>query len=221
MTRAGLALVLSLGLSALGMPAALEGAEGPYWTVGRDGTLLVSGLPDILSRPEVKPHLTTGLTTSFAVRVTATDETGRKAKGAGRVDVRWELWDEVFLTAALGGAGRARSESLPSFERLVAWWRGLEIPAATGLAPGARWQVKVEVSVIPFSRSEQRDTQRWFSDTLGEGGRGSAAQGQGGASAQNINGGPELSGLLDLLIVTSIRRPNLATYVWTASPRNQ
>lgn len=220
MTRA-CALVLSLGLLALGVPAALKGAEGPYWTVSREGTLLVSGLPDILSRPEVKPHLTTGLTTSFAVRVTATDETGSKMKGAGRIDVRWELWDEVFLTAALGGAGRARSESLPSFERLVVWWRGLEIPAATGLAPGARWQVKVEVSVIPFSRSEQRDAQRWFSDTLGEGGRGSAAQGQGGASAQNINGGPELSGLLDLLIVTSIKRPNLATYVWTASPRSR
>jgi hypothetical protein len=215
--RAWLALVLPIGLLGLALPAALRGAEGPFWSVNREGTLLVSGLPDILSRPEVKPHLTTGLTTTFAVRVTASDEIGTKVKGAGRVDVRWELWDEVFLTTAMGAAGRPRSESLPSYDRLAAWWRGLEIPAATGLAPGARWQVKVELSVIPFSRSEQRDTQRWFSDSLGQGPRG-----EGGASSagqQTVEGGPALGGLLDLLIVTSIKRPNLATYVWTASPR--
>lgn len=218
MRRAWLALVLPIGLLGIATPAAVQGAEGPFWTVGRDGTLVVSGLPDILSRPEVKPHLMTGLTTSFAVRVTASDEIGSK-KGAGRVDVRWELWDEVFLTTAMGSTGRVRTESLPSFERLVAWWRGLEIPAATGLSPVARWQVKVELSVIPFSRSEQRDTQRWFSDTLGEGVREGAAPGQPGQGAQSLEGGPALNGLLDLLIVTSIKRPNLATYVWTASPR--
>jgi ABC-type amino acid transport substrate-binding protein len=165
MRRVLLALCLGAGLAA---PAVLAAASGPYWSVGRDGRLLVSGLPDVLSRPEVRPHLTTGLTTTFAVRVTASDETGSKVKGAGQVAVRWELWDEIFLTSAVGGAGRVKPESVPSFDRLVAWWRGLEIPVAAGLAPRGRWQVKVEVSVIPFSRSEQRDAQRWFSDTLGE-----------------------------------------------------
>jgi hypothetical protein len=179
---------------------------------------VVSGLPDILVRPEVRPHLTTGLTTTFIVRVTANDDTGRKIKGAGRADVRWELWDEVFLTAALGAAGRARTESLPSFERLAAWWRGLELPVAAGLSPGGHWQVKVEVSVVPFSRSEQRDTQRWFSDTLGEGER-PAPRARTPDAPESVDEGPALSGLLDLLMVTSIKRPNLATYVWTASPR--
>jgi hypothetical protein len=213
-----LALFLAMGLAA---PAVLEAAGGPFWSVGREGTLVVSGLPDVLSRPEVRPHLTTGLTTTFLVRVTASDETGSKVRGAGQVNVRWELWDEVFLTQALGAAG-VRSDSLPSFERLVAWWRGLEIPVAAGLAPGGRWQVKVEVSVVPFSRSEQRDAQRWFSDTLGQEGR-SAPRPQNpdapDAPSPEIETGPSSSGLLDLLIVTSIKRPNLATYVWTASPR--
>ena len=214
MRSARLALLLVLGLAA---PAVVEAASGPYWSVGRDGNLVVSGLPDVLSRREVRPHLTTGLTTTFLVRVTASDETGRKVKGAGRADVRWELWDEVYLTAALGAAGRARSDSLPSFDRLVAWWRGLEIPVAAGLSPGARWRVKVEVSVVPFSRSEQRDTQRWFSDTLGEGERPSPRPPSSGGEREADR--PALNGLLDLLIVTSIKRPNLATYVWTASPR--
>lgn len=212
--RFPLALLLVVGLAS---PAVLEAAGGPYWSVERDGHLVVSGLPDILSRPEVRPHLTTGLTTNFVVRVTASDETGRKAKGAGRIDVRWELWDEAFLTAVLEATGRARTESLPSFERLVAWWRGLEIPVAAGLAPGGRWRVKVEVSVVPFSRSEQRDTQRWFSDTLGEGER--PAPRPQAPDAPEVERGAASNGLLDLLIVTSIKRPNLATYVWTASPR--
>jgi hypothetical protein len=213
------ARLVALLLLSLAAPAILEAASGPFWSVGRDGHLTVSGLPDVLSRPEVRPHLTTGLTTTLAVRVTASDESGRKIKGAGRVDVRWELWDEVFLTSAVGGTGRLRPESLPSFERLVAWWRGLEIPVAAGLAPGGRWQVKVEVSVIPFSRSEQRDAQRWFSDTLGDAGQSAAPQAPAPGGSE-IDTGPALSGLLDLLIVTSIKRPNVATYTWTASPRS-
>lgn len=204
---------------ALAAPAVLHAAAGPFWTVSRDGALLVSGLPDILSRPEVRPHLQTGLTTTFAIRVTATDETGAKVKGAGRIDLRWELWDEVFLTTMAGSAGRARQESLPTPERLAAWWRGLEIPAAAGLAPGGRWQVKVELSVIPFSRSEQRDAQRWVSDTLGEGARGGGASPPPTPGQPQVDSGPALGGVLDLLIVTSIKRPNVATYVWTASPR--
>jgi hypothetical protein len=216
MRRLLLLLPLLLGL---GMPSLLQAAGGPYWTVSRDGTLLVSGLPDILSRPEVRPHLKTGLTTTFAIRVTATDETGTRVKGAGRIDVRWELWDEVFLTTAAGGAGRVRQESLPTPERLAAWWRGIEIPAAAGLAPGGRWQVKVELSVIPFSRSEQRDAQRWVSDTLGQGGSGGAAGAPPAPGQPQVDTGAAFGGVLDLLIVTSIKRPNVATYVWTASPR--
>lgn len=208
--------VLWWGLAA---PVALRAATGPYWTVDRAGTLLVSGLPDILTRPEVRPHLKTGLTTTFAIRVTATDETGTRVKGAGRIDVRWELWDEVFLTTAAGGAGRARQESLPTPERLGAWWRGLEIPAAAGLAPGGRWQVKVELSVIPFSRSEQRDAQRWVSDTLGEGARGGSEGAPATPGQPRVDSDTTLGGVLDLLLVTSIKRPNVATYVWSASPR--
>lgn len=209
-------LLLLLGL---GSQSVLHAASGPLWAVTRDGTLLVSALPDILSRPEVRPHLKTGLTTTFAIQVTATDETGAKVKGAGRIDIRWELWDEVFLTAVAGRAGRPRQESLSSAERLAAWWRGLEIPAAAGLAPGGRWQVKVELSVIPFSRSEQRDAQRWVSDTLGEGARGSDAGPPPTPGQPRVDSGPALGGVLDLLIVTSIKRPNVATYVWTAAPR--
>jgi hypothetical protein len=201
-------------LTALGA-GTLRAAERPSFAVSRDGALTVSSLPDILSRPEVRPHLSTGLTTTFALRVTATDETGRKVRGGGRIDVRWEPWDAVFLTAAIGADGHARRESVPSLDRLAAWWHGLEILAAAGLAPGGRWEVRVEVSVIPFSASEQRNTQRWFSDSLGQKPGTSAPATSQGTVAPQANP----NGVLDLLIATSIKRRSLAQYVWTASPR--
>jgi len=214
--RPGLRWAFCAAAPAFLAAGAVAAAEGPSFTVGRDGVLLVGALPDILSRPEVRPHLSTGLTTTFALRVTATDETGTRTRGGGRIDVRWEPWDEVFLTAALGADGRARRESLPSLDRLVAWWHGLEIPAATGLAPGGRWEVRVEVSVIPFSASEQRDTQRWFSDSLGQAPPppSTAPQEQTAASRQAASGG-----VLDLLIATSIKRHSLISFNWTATSR--
>ncbi|HEY2737523.1 MAG TPA: hypothetical protein VGK45_03910 [Thermoanaerobaculia bacterium] len=195
---------------------ALAAAEGPAFSVGRDGVLTVSGLPNILSRPEVRPHLSTGLTTTFALRVTATDETGKKTQGGGRIDIRWEPWDEVFLTAALSADGHARRESIPTLDRLAAWWNSLEIPAATGLAPGGRWTVRVEVNVIPFSASEQRDTQRWFSDSLGQAPPApSTSQQEQSAAARQV---PANGGVLDLLIATSIKRHSLISFSWTATP---
>ena len=191
---------------------ALRAADRPAFAVGRDGGLTVSGLPDVLSRPEVKPHLATGLTTTFAVRVTATDETGKSVKGGGRIDVRWEPWDEVFLTTAVGIDGRVRQESVPSMERLVSWWRGLEILAGLGLMPAARWDVRIDLRVIPFSASEQRDTQRWFSDSLGaKPGAQTHAQEGAGVAPQASQ-----SGILDLLIATSIKRRSVVRYTWTA-----
>ncbi|HEX3532134.1 MAG TPA: hypothetical protein VH988_34170 [Thermoanaerobaculia bacterium] len=213
--RLALCAVLASAVLAAGAASA---AEGPLFTIGRDGVLLLGALPDILSRPEVRPHLATGLTTTFALRVTATDETGTKTRGGGRIDVRWEPWDEVFFTAALGADGRARRESLPSLDRLAAWWNSLEIPAATGLAPGGRWTVRVEVNVIPFSASEQRDTQRWFSDSLGQAPppAPSASSQEQSAAARQV---PANGGVLDLLIATSIKRHSLISFNWTALPR--
>ena len=203
--------VLLAGLALL-LASALAAADGPTYTLGRDGTLVLSALPDILSRPEVRPHLTSGLTTSFVVVATATGEISPKARGAGRIDVRWELWDEVFLVSAMGADGRVQKDSLPSLERLAAWWRKLELPVVTHL-PSGRWDVKVELSVLPFSQAEQRDAQRWFSNTLGPEAAGAAARGD---TPRAVEGGSRLGGVMDLLMVTSIQRRSVVRYVWPA-----
>src|SRR4051812_22063828 len=132
------ALALSvLALSGLAISGPAFAVEAPRLELDRDrGALVVTALPDVLSRPEVRPNLSSGLTTTFVVRVSVLDERGRRAKGGGTVAVRYEPWDEVFLVTAAGVAGGARKESLPSFDRLAAWWRELKLPAlpAAGLS---------------------------------------------------------------------------------------
>ena len=207
---AGLALFLALGLAA----PALRAASRPAVALGKDRLLMVSALPGLLAEPSVKPHLSTGLTTSLVVEVTASDGRGGKARGGGKVDIRYELWDEVFLVTRTDATGRGRRESLPSFERLEEWWRRLEIAALStaGLDPGGSWDVKVRVSVIPFSQSEQREAQRWFSDSIGQARREDAEASPGEAPAESPD---RLSEALDLLIATSIKRQSIVTYAWT------
>ena len=189
--------------------AALHAAERPTYAIGRDRMLTVSALPEVLSRPEVRPHLTTGLTTSFIVVVKASAEPGRKARGAARIDVRWEPWDEVFFTAVVGADGRVRRDSHRSFAALAAWWQSLELPVLLAL-PLGNWQVRVELSVIPFSQSEQRDAQRWFSAAPGDAAGGTTAPSQGES---------RLNDVVDLLIATSIQRRSIVRYAWPAAPR--
>jgi hypothetical protein len=165
----------------------------------------------VLSGPEVKPRLTTGLTTSFTFQVSVRDATGRVAKGGARIDVRYELWDEVFLVRSAGVDGRRIEATLPSFERLLTWWRELEVPVAGIRAADRRapWSVKVAARVIPFSQSEQRDAQRWLSDSVKQ--RGTVELGSDGTSAERS------TGVLDLLVGTSIQRRALVGYDWTLS----
>lgn len=210
MRRARLAGFAILMLAAAAAEAA-PGARGPAYIIARDGTLVLGGLPEIVSRPEVRPHLTTGLTTTFLISVNASAEGAGRTRGAARVDIRWEPWDEVFHVAAFGADGRTRKESLPSLERLAAWWRGLELPAALGLSPGTAWEVKVEVDVLPFSSSEQRDAQRWFSSSLGPETTGGPPRASEGES--------RLNGVVDLLMATSIGRRSVVRYAWRAVPR--
>jgi hypothetical protein len=188
--------------------ATLRGADGPTYAIGRDRTLTVSGLPAVLSRPEVRPHLTTGLTTSFIVLVKAAADPGKKVRGAARVDVRWEPWEEVFFTAVVGADGNLRRDTHRSFAALTAWWQALELPVALSLPVGS-WNVRVELSVLPFSQSEQRDAQSWFLSGPGD---------PPTRSGERL-AGSQLNGVVDLLIATSIQRRSIVRYAWPAAPR--
>jgi hypothetical protein len=190
-------------------PAALGAVTlpAPALEAAREGITL-SRLPPILGEEEVRKQLGTGLTTSFAFEATARGAAG-KVRGAARVDVRYDLWDEVYIVTRVDASGRATRVTLPSFERLAEWWRDARLVLIRGTAAGVA-AVEVTLKVIPFSQAEQLDTQRWFSQALSAEKSGSA-----GAVSDAVEDQPEsFSQVINLLMATSIGRPALLEYSW-------
>jgi hypothetical protein len=193
-------LLLAARLGAL-QPPAIESA--------RDGLALFR-LPPVLAEEEVRKQLGTGLTTSFLFETLVRNAQGTKARGGARVDVRYDLWDEIYIVTRIDASGRAQRTTLPSYERLGEWWREARLlvirPPAAGSARGA----EVHLRVIPFSQAEQLDAQRWFSQALSAEKSGSA-----GAVSEAVEDQPEsFSQILNLLMATSIGRTALLEYEW-------
>jgi hypothetical protein len=183
-------------------------AQGPAIEMAREG-LAISRLPPILGDEEVRKQLGTGLTTSFAFQATAKGAAG-KVRGGARVDVRYDLWDEVYIVSRIDATGRAARVTLPSFERLAEWWREARLVVIRAPAAAGVLAADLELRVIPFSQAEQLDAQRWFSQAL-------SAERSGGAGAVSdaVEDQPEsFSQVINLLMATSIGRPALLEYRW-------
>lgn len=211
------ALVSALAAAALA-PGAAEAAEAglPAPRLERQGAWLrLRPAATWLAAPEIRQHLETGLTTTLLITVKARDGFGGVAQGAGRADVRYDLWDEVYHVAVGGMDGRVERIVAPDFEALLAWWteRRVTLLAGQRLRPSAVWRVRATLSVVPFSQSEQLDAQRWLSRSLtAEGSRGSDEL----ASADE-QGTSALDELFKTLVATSIGRRSLSTWDWTVT----
>lgn len=181
----------------------------PVIDLARDG-LALTHLPPILAEEEVRKQLGTGLTTSFVFEADARSPSGHRVKGAARVDVRYDLWDEVYRVTRIDGSGRAEKASFPAFERLAEWWRTARLVLIRAPADAGLQRLEVRLRIIPFSQSEQLDTQRWFSQALSAEKSGSA-----GAVSDAVEDQPESFGqVINLLMATSIGRPALLEYAW-------
>lgn len=194
---------MAIGAAALlllARPAAAR-VPTPGFELVRGEVLFAKMLPAIFADKAVAPQLKNGLTTTFAISVKAHDFVGREIAGSAQIEVRYELWDEVFLVEGRGADGHRLAESFPSLERLAAWWQGLKIPVldARGLSWAGPWKLEVTLGVIPFSRAEQSDTQRWLNRSL----RTPAGKAAGAGT-----------GVLDLLVATSIQRKSYLHYDW-------
>ncbi|HEX9941985.1 MAG TPA: hypothetical protein VGG03_08215 [Thermoanaerobaculia bacterium] len=191
----------------------LAALQAPALEAAREG-LVLHRLPPVLSEQEVRKQLGTGLTTSFVFETTARSAAGVKTKGAARVDVRYELWDELYIVTRIDSSGRAARVTLPSFERLAEWWRDARLVVIRPPAAGTARRIEVRLRVIPFSQAEQLDAQRWFSQALSAESSGSA-----GAVSEAVEDQPEsFSQVLSLLMATSIGRPALLEYEWNLTP---
>lgn len=186
-------------------------AAGPRLEPSAGDWAALTGLPPLLGAEEVRKQLATGLTTTLTFQVRATVPGRKRIEGGARVDIRYELWDEVYLVTRIDAAGRAIRASFPTFERLAEWWREVKLDVARLPHPADQppWRVEVRLRLIPFSQSEQLETQRWFSQALAE------ERGSAGAVSKALEEQPETFGqILNLLLATSIQRPALLEQEW-------
>lgn len=185
--------------------------QPPRLAVAAEGGVVVTALPPVLDEPAVARHLTTGLTTICVVRVSGS-VAGRKVEGGARIEIRYELWDEVFHVVSLSIDGRRVRARLDSLAGLRAWWRTLELTVlAERLAVPVGTRLKVQLDVVPFSAEEQRDAQHWFSETLDQAGR--TGTEDVGSSVDDRS--EALSRVFNVLLATSIGRRALASFRWT------
>jgi hypothetical protein len=189
----------SLCLLALGAHAAEISARVDLDDRGR---LTLSGLPAVLEDADVQRHLSSGLTTSFLFRVRPPRPL---EQGASRIDIRLELWDEVFLVTLIDGEGRLSELQHSSPEALRKWWSeaGVVVSGPAAVAESMD-SARVSLDVIPFSQAELMDTQRWLAESMGQA-RTGGRPGQSGGVSRAVGA----------LIATSMQRRSIRSWVWT------
>lgn len=165
-----------------------------------DGSATVVMNAGLLEVPEVRKHLMSGLTMNLLLTLGDDDH-------HGRIAIRYEPWDEIFFVSALGADGSMEKKTLRSFKSLQEWWAAPRLPIHRDYA--AVESIRISVSVIPFSASEEADVKRWLARSLPGGAEGGA--GQPGGSGQVSRGAPSL---FSAVIGSSIRRKPVLRYVW-------
>jgi hypothetical protein len=157
----------------------------------RQAGVVAAALPSsVLQDQSVKKQLGSGLTTTFLVAVRQRD-TGSLT--AARMEVRYDLWDEVWLVKRVEFDGKTDRQRIASADALEKWWRA---PVRVFATEADHVLLQVEVSVLPFSAAEEDDARAWISKS---GGVGTASGG---------------SGLVDALIGTTISAKPITSFRW-------
>jgi len=163
----------------------------PQFVVQPGGVVAVVLPAGVLHEHDVKRQLGSGLTTTFLV--TARNRITGMVSGA-RVEVRYDLWDEVWLVKKIEFDRKTEAQRLVSRDALEKWWRNPVRLLATNTDSAS---LQIDVSVLPFSAAEREDARQWISKSGGVG----TASGGG-------------SGLVDALIGTTIGAKPITTYRW-------
>jgi len=145
----------------------------------------------VIQDREVQKRLAGGLTTIFLV-VARND--AAKPAGASRIEIRYDLWDEVYLVRKIDFDGRVEYQRIASLDALERWWR------ATPLRLGTASPLDLELTVLPFSAAEQDDAREWLSKS-------------GGVTSPGASRGAS-NALVDALISTTIHANPILTYRW-------
>ena len=179
-TRAALLTLLVV------VAAAVAAQQPPSLT--QAGGIVSATLPvSILQTAAVNKHLASGLTTTFVVAA----RQQQRLLGA-RIEIRYDLWDEVWHVRRIEFDRKTDRQRLTSREALEKWWR-TPVRVFSSSAPNV--PIQVELTVLPFSASEEEDARQWI------------AKGGGVAT-------PSGEGLVDVLIGTTLAAKPIIRWRW-------
>lgn len=145
----------------------------------------------LLGEKEIKRHLASGLTTTFVLVARQRDS---ERKGAARLEIRYDLWDEVWLVRRVDLDGREQSQRIATREALEKWWSS---PVRLLATAAGRIGLTVTLTVLPFSAAEGEDARQWIAKS-------------GGVSADGA------SPLVTALIGTTLSAKPIRFFRWTA-----
>jgi hypothetical protein len=196
MVSAARAFLIAFSLAASLVGGDARADEPPVASLAAGGGLSVQLPSSVLAQAEVKRQLGSGLTTIFVLVVRSPDES---VKGAGRVEVRYDLWDEVYLIRKIDFDGRAEAQRVAG-AALEGWWRKSQLRVAAGARAGT--PLKIDVTVLPFSAAEEEDARSWLAKSGGVGGDARGARSQ---------------SLVDLLIGTTVQARPIVAFHWVVA----
>jgi hypothetical protein len=177
-------------LSLLALSFIASAQARPTYSVQPNGVVAATLPASILAESDVQKRLTSGLTTTFLV---VARNRGTDAVSGARVEVRYDLWDEVWLVRRIEFDRKSEQQRIASMADLEKWWR---TPLRLLSTDADRVALQLDVTVLPFSAAESEDARQWISKS---GGVGTAGGG---------------GGVVDALIGTTINAKPITSYRW-------
>lgn len=188
-------LIRRLALALLLLPAVAYAQPKPSF-VAQPGRVVAAVLPaSLLADREISRQIGSGLTTTFVLIARQRDADRR---GAARIEIRYDLWDEVWIVRRIEVDGKEDRQRISSRESLEKWWSA---PVRLFVAAADRVALNVTLTVLPFSAAEGEDARQWIS--------------KGGGVAVPEGGSP----LVAALIGTTLNAKPIRSYRWSADVR--
>jgi hypothetical protein len=183
------------GVFAVFLMLALPASAQTPGFIAQPGRIAAVVLPAaVLSDGEVHHQLASGLTTTFLLTAR---QRGVDASGAAHIEIRFDLWDEVWLVRRIEFDGKEERQRITSQRLLDQWW---STPVRFFAAAADRVTLTVTLTVLPFSVAEGKDAREWMAKSAGV----SAAE-------------PRSSPFVTALIGTTLNAKPIRSYRWTAN----
>jgi hypothetical protein len=193
--------VIARALMLLLVVARMHAAERAIITP--NGALAITLPADLIAKKEVREQLTSGLTTVFIVATFATDESG-VTNGGARVEVRFALWEEQYIVNVIDPSGDEHRMTFASAAAFEKWWAENPLTVSPPRRYGPRVDVRVKLTMLPFSARDQSDTRKWLARTLSE------------SAAANERTAAQSAEVLRVIVETSVKRRPLLVREWIA-----